>query len=169
MHEISYNSQLKIYNCNSTHNYNRKTWVDIPSYIIISCSDLGNLINRFEHDSMLTIERFWSSYKKLNEDKYHFLLSGVLLSDVSVVIRRAIEAVSVHLVPNYIKIPCMEEEVSKMVIKFHENHTFPKCIRMWIFQEKDQLLIQQVISLIVKVDIYWSAKLLLIVLIDFFT
>ena len=63
----------------------------------------------------------------------------------------------------------MEEEVSKMVIKFHENHTFPKCIRMWIFQEKDQLLIQQVISLIVKVDIYWSAKLLLIVLIDFFT
>ena len=93
---------------------------------------------------MLTIEWFRSSYKKLNEDKYHFLLSGVLLSDASVVIRRAIKALSVHLVTNYAKIPCMEEEVIKMVLKFHENYTFPKCIRMRKFQKKDQLLIQQV-------------------------
>ena len=28
------NSQFKKYNCNSTHSYNRKIWVDIPSYII---------------------------------------------------------------------------------------------------------------------------------------
>ena len=28
------NSQFKIYNCNSAYSYNRKTWVDIPSYII---------------------------------------------------------------------------------------------------------------------------------------
>ena len=31
-------------------------------------SDLGNLINRLEHDSMLAIEWFESNYLKLNED-----------------------------------------------------------------------------------------------------
>ena len=34
LREIFYNSQFKKYNCNSTHSYNRKIWVDIPSYII---------------------------------------------------------------------------------------------------------------------------------------
>ena len=37
MHEIFYNFQFKKYNCNSTHSYNRKIWVDIPSYIIFTC------------------------------------------------------------------------------------------------------------------------------------
>lgn len=62
--------------------------------------------------------------------EFEFSAFGLGKNNVSVVIRRATKAISVHLVPNYIKIPCMEEEVSKMVIKFHENHTFPKCIRM---------------------------------------
>ena len=39
-------------------------------------SDLGNLINRLEHDSMLATEWFESNYMKLNEDKCHFVLSG---------------------------------------------------------------------------------------------
>ena len=39
-------------------------------------SDLGNLINRLEHDSMLAIEWFQSNYMKLNEEKCYFLLSG---------------------------------------------------------------------------------------------
>ena len=39
-------------------------------------SDIGNVINRLEHDSMLAIEWFESNYLKLNEDKCHFLLSG---------------------------------------------------------------------------------------------
>ena len=34
LHKIFYNSQLKKYNCNSMHSYNRKIWVDIPSYVI---------------------------------------------------------------------------------------------------------------------------------------
>ena len=32
--DIFVNSQFKKYNCNSTHSYNRKIWVDIPSCII---------------------------------------------------------------------------------------------------------------------------------------
>ena len=32
-HCIAYNSQFKKYTCNSTHGYNRKIWLDIPSYI----------------------------------------------------------------------------------------------------------------------------------------
>ena len=50
----------------------------IPVRIIVPCcdSDLGGLINRLEHDSVLTIEWFESSYMKLNDDKCHFLLSG---------------------------------------------------------------------------------------------
>ena len=39
-------------------------------------SDLGNLINRLEHELMLAIEWFDSNYMKPNEDKCHFLLSG---------------------------------------------------------------------------------------------
>ena len=39
LHEFFYNSQFKKFNCNSTHNYNRKIWVDIPSYIIFPCSE----------------------------------------------------------------------------------------------------------------------------------
>ena len=38
MDEIFYNSQFKKYNCDSTHSYNRKIWVEIPSYIILPCS-----------------------------------------------------------------------------------------------------------------------------------
>ena len=34
LHDIFYNSQLKNYNCNSTHSYNRKILLVIPSYII---------------------------------------------------------------------------------------------------------------------------------------
>ena len=37
-------------------------------------SDLGNLINRLEHDSMLAIKWFDSNYMRLYEDKCHFLL-----------------------------------------------------------------------------------------------
>ena len=32
-----YKSQFKKSDCKSTHGYNRKTWVDIPCYIIIPC------------------------------------------------------------------------------------------------------------------------------------
>ena len=32
-HCIAYNSQFKKYTRNSTHGYNRKIWLDIPSYI----------------------------------------------------------------------------------------------------------------------------------------
>ena len=35
---LSCNLQFKKYNCNSTHIYNRKIWVGIPSYIIFPCS-----------------------------------------------------------------------------------------------------------------------------------
>ena len=36
-------------------------------------SELGNLINKLEHDSVLAIECFDSNYMKLNEDKCHLL------------------------------------------------------------------------------------------------
>ena len=39
-------------------------------------SDLENLIQRLEHDSMLAIEWFESNYMKLSNDKCHLLLSG---------------------------------------------------------------------------------------------
>ena len=39
-------------------------------------SNLEDLIKRLEHDSILAIEWFESNYMKLNQDKYHFLLSG---------------------------------------------------------------------------------------------
>ena len=38
-------------------------------------SDLGDLINRLEHDSVLAVEWFESNYMKLNVDKCNFLLS----------------------------------------------------------------------------------------------
>ena len=38
-------------------------------------SDLGNLINRLEQDSTLTIEWFESNYITLNKNECHFLLS----------------------------------------------------------------------------------------------
>ena len=38
--------------------------------------DLGNLIRRLEHDSLIFIEWFESNYMKLNEKKSHFILSG---------------------------------------------------------------------------------------------
>ena len=50
LHEIFYNSQFKKYNCNSTHSYNRKIWVDIPSFIIFLCFIVG-----FEHISHLVL------------------------------------------------------------------------------------------------------------------
>ena len=56
----------------STNVYNYAD--DITSH---ACdSDLGNLINRLEPDSMLAIEWLESIHMKLNEDKCHFLLSG---------------------------------------------------------------------------------------------
>ena len=39
-------------------------------------SDISNLINNLEHDSLLAIEWFENNYMKLNEDKCHFLISG---------------------------------------------------------------------------------------------
>ena len=39
-------------------------------------SDLHNLILRLEHDSVLVIEWFECNYMKLNQDKYHLLISG---------------------------------------------------------------------------------------------
>ena len=39
-------------------------------------SNLEDLIKSLEHDSVLAIEWFESNYMKLNQDKYHFLLSG---------------------------------------------------------------------------------------------
>ena len=38
--------------------------------------DLGNLIRRLEHDSLVAIEWFESNYMKLNGDKCHFLIAG---------------------------------------------------------------------------------------------
>ena len=37
--------------------------------------DLEKRVRRLEHDSMLAIDWFKSNYKKLNQDKCHFLLS----------------------------------------------------------------------------------------------
>ena len=37
---------------------------------------LENLLRRLEHDSLLAIEWFQNNNMKLNEDKYHFLVSG---------------------------------------------------------------------------------------------
>ena len=39
-------------------------------------SNLWSLIQRLEHNSMLTIKWFESNYMKLNNDKCHLLLSG---------------------------------------------------------------------------------------------
>ena len=39
-------------------------------------SDICNLIKRLEHDSSLAIEWFESNYIKLNEDNWHFIISG---------------------------------------------------------------------------------------------
>ena len=38
--------------------------------------DLENVVRRLEHGSMLATEWFESNYVKLNQDKYHFLMSG---------------------------------------------------------------------------------------------
>ena len=38
--------------------------------------DLKTLISRLEHDSHLAIKWFESNYVKLNQDKYHLLVSG---------------------------------------------------------------------------------------------
>ena len=44
---------------------------------IYACDmDLGNLIRRLEHDSLVAIEWFESNYMKLNGDKCHFLIAG---------------------------------------------------------------------------------------------
>ena len=49
---------------------NRQMFATMPNNTTFhACdSDLGNLIIRFEHDSMLAIEWFESNYMKLNED-----------------------------------------------------------------------------------------------------
>ena len=38
--------------------------------------DLNSLIKRLEHDSFLAIEWFENNNMKLNQNKYHFLVSG---------------------------------------------------------------------------------------------
>ena len=52
--KIFYNSQFKKYNCNSTHSYNRKIWVGIPSYIIF-------LWLQFQNFSLTCITASWFS------------------------------------------------------------------------------------------------------------
>ena len=42
-----YNSQFKKYNCNSTHSYNRKIWVNIPSYIVFPCMEVQLLADNY--------------------------------------------------------------------------------------------------------------------------
>ena len=37
---------------------------------------MKTLISRLEHDRHLAIEQFQSNYMKLNQDKYHLLVSG---------------------------------------------------------------------------------------------
>ena len=39
-------------------------------------SDVKDLITRLEHDSLLAIECFQANYMKLNEGKFHLLISG---------------------------------------------------------------------------------------------
>ena len=51
--------------------------------------------------------------------EFEFSAFGLGKNNVSVVIRRATKAISVHLVPNYIKISCAEEEVIKMARSSH--------------------------------------------------
>ena len=38
--------------------------------------NLENLLRRLEHDSILAIEWFHQNYMKLNESKWHLLISG---------------------------------------------------------------------------------------------
>ena len=60
--------------------------------------------------------------------EFEFSVFGLGKNSVSVVNKRATIAISVHLVSKYIKPPCTEEQVIKMVIIFHEHHGFPKCM-----------------------------------------
>ena len=39
-------------------------------------SSLEDLVSRLEHDANLAIERFDCDYMKLNQDKYHLIISG---------------------------------------------------------------------------------------------
>ena len=52
--------------CNFAH--------DITFYVCDK--DLNTLINRLEHDSALAVGWFENSFIKLNQDKYHLLVSG---------------------------------------------------------------------------------------------
>ena len=47
---------IQKYNCNSRHSYNRKTWVDIPSYIIFPSRYTNALQNKKNRD--LVFESF---------------------------------------------------------------------------------------------------------------
>ena len=51
---------IQKYNCNSTHSYNRKTCVDIPSYIIFPCTYTNALQNKKNSRSS-----FWKFYKNV--------------------------------------------------------------------------------------------------------
>ena len=60
---------------NITESTNISNYADDTTFHACN-SDLGNLINRFEHDSILAIEWSQSNYMKLIRDKCYFLLSG---------------------------------------------------------------------------------------------
>ena len=46
--------------------------------------DFNNLIIRLKYDASLAIEWFESNYKKLNQDRYHFLFSNEKLCKAKV-------------------------------------------------------------------------------------
>ena len=58
-----------------TENTNACIYVEDTTFYTCD-SDLHNLILRLEHDSVLVIEWFECNYMKLNQDKYHLLISG---------------------------------------------------------------------------------------------
>ena len=50
-------------------------WNSADDTTFFACDkDLGSLINRLEHDSLLAIEWFQNNYTILNEDKYHLFV-----------------------------------------------------------------------------------------------
>ena len=56
----------KKYNCNSTHSYNKKIWLDIPSYIVFPCTHITligqySLVNPFIHLAMGGLFQYYST------------------------------------------------------------------------------------------------------------
>ena len=75
-----YNSQRKKCNCSTMHSYNRKTWVGIPSYIIIEWVNLSKLVSpqKFKYQ-VHTIKKTWRGYNlPIVHNKVQ--LAGLLIS-----------------------------------------------------------------------------------------